>query len=30
MIQLLAFYLFAGLTILSGAVTILSRNPAAA
>ena len=27
MIQLLAFYLFASLTILSGAVTILSRNP---
>ena len=27
MIQVLAFYLFATLTIVSGAVTILSRNP---
>ena len=27
MIQLIAFYLFAGLTILAGAVTILARNP---
>jgi NADH-quinone oxidoreductase subunit J len=27
MIQLIAFYLFATLTVLSGAVTILSRNP---
>jgi NADH-quinone oxidoreductase subunit J len=27
MIQLIAFYLFASLTILSGAVTILARNP---
>ena len=27
MITALAFYLFAGLTVLSGAVTILSRNP---
>jgi NADH-quinone oxidoreductase subunit J len=27
MIQLIAFYLFASLTILAGAVTILARNP---
>jgi NADH-quinone oxidoreductase subunit J len=27
MIQLIAFYLFASLTILAGALTILSRNP---
>ncbi len=27
MIQLIAFYLFAGLVVLSGCVTILSRNP---
>ena len=27
MIQLIAFYLFASLTVLSGAVTILARNP---
>jgi NADH-quinone oxidoreductase subunit J len=27
MIQLIAFYLFATLTVLSGAVTILARNP---
>ena len=27
MIQLIAFYLFAGLTIFAGAVTILARNP---
>ena len=27
MIQVIAFYLFAALTVLSGAVTILARNP---
>ncbi|MBV1917662.1 MAG: NADH-quinone oxidoreductase subunit J, partial [Sphingomonadaceae bacterium] len=27
MIHILAFYLFAGLTIASGAITILARNP---
>ena len=27
MIQVLAFYLFAALTIAAGAFTILSRNP---